>query len=120
MGLSASPGIMKARDRENAPPGLSLWQVLEIDERCIPVESRVAALKIAWWWGEYGRPAAKVVLSIFLHHAINACVREGIRYPKIVLKRLKQMQRDEWSPAGQSRSPIARRGGFMSVAEILR
>ena len=122
MGIFCSPEVEKARDRENADAaeGVTLWQVLDVDERCIPLECRVAMLKIPYWWNECGRPAGKVSLSVFLHHVLNRCVQDGIRYPKVVLKRLKQMQRGEWKPGDHSRAAIMRRGGFQRVGEFLR
>jgi hypothetical protein len=110
-----------ARERDaNAPPGITLWQVLDIDQRCIPFGNAMGAGRIAWWWGECGRPAGKVALSVFLHHSINRCVKDGVRYPKIVLKRLKEMQRGEWEPRDYSAAAIMRRGGFQSAGEIMR
>ena len=105
-----------ARDRDaNAPPGITLWRLLDVDEKCLPRECRVAVLKVPFWWVESGRPAGRVGLSVFLHNAINRCTQEGIRYPKIILKRLKQAQRNEWEPADYSTAAIMRRGGFQSA-----
>jgi hypothetical protein len=120
MGLFFGGWEEKARDREPAADGVTLWQVLDVDERCIPPACRVAALKIPWWWAEHGRPAGRIALSVFLHGAINRCAQEGVRYPKVVLLRLKQMQRGEWKPVDYSRSAVTRRGGFQTVAEFLR
>jgi len=120
VGLFFSPEAEQARDREATPEGTTLWQLLQVEENYIPAVCRVAALRIPLWWLESGRPAGQTALSVFLHQAINRCAQEGIRYPKVVLLRLKQMQRGEWSPANLDRPAVNRRGGFQSVGEFLR
>jgi hypothetical protein len=88
----------------------------------------------ARWWLEAGQPVARVELSRFLDAALKRCGREGIKYPKILLLRLRQLQRGEWQP----REELARilhpdvssgsglfcgspsgQGGFQTVREFL-
>jgi hypothetical protein len=49
-------------------------------------------------WVECGRPTDHDKLEHFLDEALNFCVDTGLLYPSAILKRLKQMQRGEWTP----------------------
>lgn len=118
MGLFFSPEIEKAREQAPAPEGVSLWQLLEVNEECIPVCCRAGAFRIALWWVEAKRPGGKTALSCFLHSALNRCKRDGVRYPKVALLRLKQMQRGEWGPAEQFQLG-ASRGAALDVSNIV-
>jgi hypothetical protein len=121
---------------------MSLIALLQIEERCLALHTRVAMFRMGHWWAEQDKPTERVALSIFLDGCLKRCQEQGVTYPKIVLKRLKQLQRGEWEPhdtrvrerghtprdggwdfgGGMSPGHRARErgaGGLMSVGEIL-
>ena len=121
---------------------MSLIELLQIEERCLPLQTRSAMIRMCTLWAEKGKPTEPVALSVFLDGCLKRCREEGVTYPGIVLKRLKQMQRQEWEPENFARasgwtrtdggwdfggniSPGQRarkRGaaGLMSIGEIMR
>jgi hypothetical protein len=80
---------------------MTLLDLLDLDGSCLPIDTRSAAFRVSTWWVECGRSVDRVGLSCFLDSSLKRCCKEGMRYPKIFLLRLKQLQRGEWSPDRQ-------------------
>ncbi len=77
---------------------MDLFELLEIDQDRLPRESRWGANYIARAWVEAGRPTEPKMLAGFLDARLRFCTENGVRYPSVLLKRLKQLQRKEWLP----------------------
>jgi hypothetical protein len=75
-----------------------LLQVLEVDASRLPHNTRVAVNYIKREWDSRGQPTERDALAEFLNRTVNVCTQMEMRYPKIILKRLKQLQRNEWHP----------------------
>ena len=69
--------------------------VLDVDCASLPAEEQRG-----WVLAEqtYALYAHKEPLAVILDRAVTECRKRNIRYPAVVLKRLKQLQREEWSP----------------------
>ena len=77
---------------------MTLIRLLEVNVKLIlPEDSR--ALDLAEIvWRKRGCPTTQAELTDLLERVLKLCAREGIPYPKIILKRKKQLERGEWSP----------------------
>jgi hypothetical protein len=75
-----------------------LLEVLEIDSERLPRKCTRAVKVVQGQWVERGQPMDGTALAEFLDQAISFCAEVELKYPKILLKRLKQLQRDEWHP----------------------
>jgi hypothetical protein len=73
-----------------------------IDATRLPQATRQAAEYAALRWREQGRPRDAKALEKFLDDLIRFCPTVGFRYPKVFLKRLKQLQRGERRPREQA------------------
>lgn len=77
---------------------MNLLEVLRVDRRKLPHDTAQAALYCETCWAECGRPLRPPDLAEFLDGALKSCAKQGLRYPKVFLLRLKQLQRGEWPP----------------------
>jgi hypothetical protein len=75
-----------------------LLDLLEVNRDRIPHKSLQAVRYLQRRWEECGCPAKPAPLQEILDKAINFCPSVGLIYPKVILLRLKQMQRGEWAP----------------------
>jgi hypothetical protein len=113
---------------------MNLTEVLEINNNHVPFTGSRGMFCASRWWLEAGQPVERVALSCFLDDTLKRCAKEGIRYPKILLLRLKQLQRHEWEPreeltrifhpnfssgSGLFFGSSSGRGGFQTVTEFL-
>ena len=71
---------------------------MEVNAGRIPTKCAVAVKYLQRRWDECGSPTEHKPLQDFLDEALTFCVKVEYLYPKVVLKRLKQMQRGEWEP----------------------
>ena len=77
---------------------MTLTRLLEIDRALLtPDESRGLALA-ELLWSRAGRPAETGALCRALERILGACQSEGLRYPPILLRRKKEMERAAWAP----------------------
>jgi hypothetical protein len=77
---------------------MDLLQVLDVEQHWLPEETLPAVEYCQERWEKVGRPIDRPWLIIFLNNSIKYCVSAELTYPKIFLKRLKQLQRNEWIP----------------------
>ncbi|MBZ5561142.1 MAG: hypothetical protein LAP13_01835 [Acidobacteriia bacterium] len=75
---------------------MDFFELLEVDREKLPRHTAEAADKCEEQWEECGRPTNPQRLARFLSDALRSCTEEGLRYPKVLLLRLKQLQRGEW------------------------
>lgn len=78
-----------------------LVKVLEINSERIPGRSTQTMKVVQGRWVERGQPTDGPALAEFLDQTIDFCKKMELEYPKILLKRLKQLQRGEWKPADE-------------------
>lgn len=83
---------------------MDLLETLEVDPDWLPRENWKAVKLCGRAWDQLGCPTERVALIGFLDQVIQLCVEYHLRYPKIFLKRLKQLQRHEWHPPHPARS----------------
>jgi len=77
---------------------MTLTRLLEIDRALLtPDESRGLALA-ELLWSRAGRPAETGALCRALEKILGACQSEGLRYPPILLRRKKELERAAWAP----------------------
>jgi hypothetical protein len=77
---------------------LTLTRALEIDIKLIPVEEDKALLLARSLWEFDGRPIEPQALRRSLERILTLCQREGVRYPAILLRRKKELERGTWAP----------------------
>jgi hypothetical protein len=94
---------LTARRTTEVSADKEFFEVLEIDSTRLRQAERPAADYCALRWQELGRPRDAEALGKFLDDVISFCPTVGLRYPKVLLKRLKQVQRGEWRPVGGTR-----------------
>jgi hypothetical protein len=104
-----------------APMGATLADVLHVDSRFIGEFDQFGWATIMRLWNACERPYAPEVLKKFLNESIYALTLKKIRYPKILLRRLKELQahlegKGQWPPEDERRSA----SGFESVRDIVR
>jgi hypothetical protein len=80
---------------------MTLAETLGIDETRIPPSCHFALAYAERRWQELGSPTDVEALAKMLDTAIRFCADNELRYPKVLLLRLKQLQRGEW-PAQES------------------
>ena len=93
---------------------MSLIGLLQIEERYLSMDTKPAMYRMGLRWAEQGKPTELVALSVFLDGCLKRCQEQGITYPSVVLKRLKQLQRGEWKPhtmSARERGYTPRDGG---------
>lgn len=76
-----------------------LLEVLEINPQKLPKKCTRAVNVVRGQWVERGQPVDGTALAEFLDQAIDFCKQMELTYPKVLLLRLKQLQRGEWQPA---------------------
>ena len=77
---------------------MTLTRLLEIDRALLTLdESRGLALA-ELLWNRAGRPAEIGALCRALENILGACQSEGLRYPPILLRRKKELERAAWAP----------------------
>ena len=77
---------------------MTLTRLLEIDRALLTLdESRGLALA-ELLWNRAGRPAEIGALCRALENILSACQSEGLRYPPILLRRKKELERAAWAP----------------------
>jgi hypothetical protein len=77
---------------------LTLTRALEIDIKLIPFEEEKALLLARRLWEFDGRPIERQALCRSLERILTFCQREGVRYPAILLRRKKELERGTWAP----------------------
>jgi hypothetical protein len=75
---------------------MDLLELLEVDRERLPRHTEEAMDYCEECWEERGRPTDPQHLAKFLDGALRFCAEAGLRYPKVLLLRLKQLQRGEW------------------------
>jgi hypothetical protein len=85
---------------------LTLTRLLEIKLSFLPYQEEKVLSVADRIWREHGAPTDPEPLSEAIEAALRYCVEEGITYPRILLKRKKQLQRGAWKPNLQSH-PLA-------------
>jgi hypothetical protein len=84
-----------------------LLRLLEVDGDRIPNKCAAAVKYMQGRWEELGSPTEPKDLEEFLDKMLRFCPTVGYVYPKIYLKRLKQLQRGEWEPTVPARGERA-------------
>lgn len=83
---------------------MTLTRLLEIDRALLTHdESRGLALA-ELLWNRAGRPAETGALCRVLEKILGACQSEGLRYPPILLRRKKELERAAWAPQAADES----------------
>jgi hypothetical protein len=77
---------------------LTLTRVLEIDAKLLLPEDERGLQLARLLWDEDGRPSERRALCQTLERILTVCQREGIRYPAILLRRKKELERGTWAP----------------------
>lgn len=77
---------------------LTLTKTLEIDLKLISIEEDKALQLARELWDLDGRPIEAAALRRSLERILKLCQREGIRYPAILLRRKKELERGAWAP----------------------
>lgn len=77
---------------------MHLLEVLEVNRDWLPRHTWEAIRLCDGCWERLGCPTTRAALTEFLDQALKLCVEHDLHYPKVFLKRLKQLQRGEWSP----------------------
>ena len=77
---------------------LTLTRALEIDIKLIAFEEEKALLLARRLWEFDGRPIERQALCRSLERILTLCQREGVRYPAILLRRKKELERGTWAP----------------------
>jgi hypothetical protein len=78
---------------------LTLTRLLEIKLRLLKYEDHRGLTFAERLWRERGSPTAPAELSEVLETILEACQREGLSYPPILLRRRKELQRGVWKPS---------------------
>ena len=81
---------------------MDLLRQLHVNPKMLPPDSAKAVSFCEALWKEHGRPYDPRLLEEFLDDALHRCAGVVLRYPKVFLLRLKQLQRGEWPPDSQS------------------
>ena len=82
---------------------MTLAAVLEIDENSIDESRYEAALQIAEdVWCADGCPTGRELIPT-LERILGTCQRRRAEYPKILLRRKKELERGDWTPVAESR-----------------
>ena len=85
---------------------LTLTQVLEIDAKLLLHEGERGFRLARLLWDEDGRPSEPPALCRALERILTVCQREGVRYPAILLRRKKELERGTWSPRAELAATI--------------
>ncbi len=80
---------------------MDLLKLLMVNPRKLPPDAAEAVRFCEAVWEECSKPCDPELLEAFLDDALSRCAGIGLRYPKVFLLRLKQLQRGEWPPDRQ-------------------
>lgn len=87
---------------------MTLTSLLEIERRFLTDEDERCLLLAERLWAAYGNPQEARELCRTLESILCACERRGLRYPPILLRRKRELQRGDWKPRPQTAdSPAA-------------
>lgn len=75
---------------------MNLLDLLTINRRSLPRDTTQAVKYCCAHWEECGQPTDAPRLAEFLDGVLKYCADAGLRYPKVLLLRLKQLQCGEW------------------------
>jgi hypothetical protein len=84
---------------------LTLTRLLEIDAKLLLPEEERGLQLARLLWNEAGRPSERRALCRTLEKILTDCQREGIRYPAILLRRKKELERGTWAPQPAPAAP---------------
>jgi len=85
---------------------MTLAELLEIDKTRIPTACGFAMQYLERRWQGLGSPTGVEPLRQMLDDSIRFCTENRVWYPKVALRRLKQLQRGEWRPGIGSGCPM--------------
>ena len=95
--LSTDADMTKQMPRKEER-NMLLWDLLEIRMDEIPRRCKDSLIQLNSLYHAQGAPIDLDKLIEILDYGIAQCEESGLNYPKIVLKRLWQMRRGEWTP----------------------
>jgi hypothetical protein len=81
---------------------MTLTSLLEIDHKLLAYEDERSLQEANRLWARKGSPVAHKELCQALEDILVELVQIGIGYPKILLKRKKQLQRGDWTPKAKA------------------
>lgn len=77
---------------------MTLQQLLDIEKKLVEDDERAGLLLAELIWTKNGEPRNVQRLVLVLETIIKECVRTETRYPRVILKRKKEMERGSWKP----------------------
>jgi hypothetical protein len=87
---------------------LTLTQLLEIDAKLLAPEEERGLILARLLWKEAGYPSERRALCRALERILTVSQDEGIRYPAILLRRKKELERGTWAPRPAPAAAAAR------------
>jgi hypothetical protein len=78
---------------------MTLTRLLEIDRSLLDANDQRSMALAERMWVEAGMPSEPSLLAVALEQILRSLVEIGVGYPPILLKRKKQLDRQEWKPA---------------------
>jgi len=77
---------------------MTLTELLEIERTLLAPEEEMGLSYAELLWNNAGTPVEPQALCRALERILCACRREGVRYPAILLRRRKELERGTWAP----------------------
>jgi hypothetical protein len=77
---------------------MTLTELLEIERTLLLGEDELGLAYAEALWSAAGMPVEPQALCRALERILCACQREGVRYPAILLRRRKELERGTWAP----------------------
>jgi hypothetical protein len=77
---------------------MTLTELLEIERKFVADEDELGLSYAELIWSDVGMPVEPGALCRALERILRACQREGVRYPPILLRRRKKLERGTWAP----------------------
>jgi len=77
---------------------MTLTELLEIKRKLLAPEEELGLSFAELMWNDAGMPVEPAALSRILERILCACQRESVRYPPILLRRRKELERGTWAP----------------------
>jgi hypothetical protein len=77
---------------------MTLTRLLEIDRALLTHDENRGLALAELLWSRAGRPSEANALCRALEKILGACQSEGLRYPPILLRRKKELERAAWAP----------------------
>lgn len=87
---------------------MTLTRLLEIDRNLLEPEAERGLALAETWWVQNGSPREPGPLCQFLETVLQRCKETGVCYPRIVLRRKKELERGTWRPSAASPSAASR------------